>query len=259
MHLPRALPLDSRSSKIATLSTAIPRWLAVTIRLSIVALASAKKPSRSSLPCTRRAYHHVRPEYGHHAWSQRAAATTVLFFAASGSASYVRIVRALALALLLGLAFAVAMSRASATDPADVPRCAARGPLPDPTCTPGAVETVDLDVICHHSTRERRKVSEATHRAVFAEYGLPSAHQGGEYEVDHLIPLELGGSNDIANLWPEAASPTPGFHEKDVVENWLHVEVCAGRVRVEEAQRAIAVDWVDVYRRIQAAHLAPDQ
>jgi hypothetical protein len=27
----------------------------------------------------------------------------------------------------------------------------------------------------------------------------------GAYEVDHLIPLELGGDNVIANLWPEAA------------------------------------------------------
>ena len=33
------------------------------------------------------------------------------------------------------------------------------------------------------------------------------------------MSLELGGSNDIKNLWPEAALPTPGFHEKDAVED----------------------------------------
>ncbi len=42
-------------------------------------------------------------------------------------------------------------------------------------------------------------------------------------EVDHLTPLEdltpleVGGSNDLANQWPEAAEPRPGFHEKDQV------------------------------------------
>ena len=49
---------------------------------------------------------------------------------------------------------------------------------------------------------------------VYAEYGIVS-HTTGEYEVDHFVPLELGGSNDISNLFPEAASPKPGFHEKD--------------------------------------------
>jgi hypothetical protein len=62
----------------------------------------------------------------------------------------------------------------------------------------------------------------------------------GAYEVDHLVSLELGGSNGIANLWPEAAEPRPGFHEKDRYENYLHAEVCAGRMPLQEAQRRIA-------------------
>jgi hypothetical protein len=50
-----------------------------------------------------------------------------------------------------------------------------------------------------------------------------------DYEEDHLISLELGGNPvDIENLWPEAYAPTPGAHEKDRVENWLHNQVCRG-------------------------------
>ena len=59
------------------------------------------------------------------------------------------------------------------------------------------------------------------------------------------MPLEIGGSNDIANLWPEAAAPRPGFHEKDQVENYLRAQVCAGTMGLAQAQRAIATNWLD--------------
>jgi hypothetical protein len=65
-----------------------------------------------------------------------------------------------------------------------------------------------------------------------------------------LISLELGGSNDIANLWPEAASPTPGFHQKDQVENYLHDQVCAGKISLSEAQEEIATNWLTVYQQM---------
>ncbi len=75
----------------------------------------------------------------------------------------------------------------------------------------------------------------------------------GTYEVDHFIPLALGGSNDIGNLFPEAAEPKPGFKEKDVVEVYLHDEVCAGHVALSVAQEQIATDWLRVYE-----NLSPD-
>src|SRR5262249_31667040 len=66
-------------------------------------------------------------------------------------------------------------------------------------------------------------------------------------EVDHLIPLELGGSNAIKNLWPEPADPTPGFHQKDALENKLHALVCAGSLDLATAQQAIAANWYSAY------------
>jgi hypothetical protein len=65
------------------------------------------------------------------------------------------------------------------------------------------------------------------------------------------VPLEIGVSNDIANLFPEAAEPKPGFHEKDQVENYLHEQVCAGRMNLFDAQRAIATDWLQVYQGLR--------
>jgi hypothetical protein len=121
--------------------------------------------------------------------------------------------------------------------------CTVRGALPDPICTPGAVMTTDLNVICHQSTKNRRNVPTSLKRQVFADYGIAYPQPAGAYEIDHLVSLELGGDNTIQNLWPEAASPAPGFHQKDVVENETHKRVCAGQLKIEDAQRVIAADW----------------
>jgi hypothetical protein len=69
------------------------------------------------------------------------------------------------------------------------------------------------------------------------------------YEVDHLIPLELGGSNSIKNLFPEAARPKPGFHQKDRLENRLHKEVCDATMTLHHASHQIAVNWLRAYHR----------
>jgi hypothetical protein len=118
--------------------------------------------------------------------------------------------------------------------------CRVNGLLPDPVCTPGAVASTDLRIVCGTSTRGRRDVSRELRRAAFVSYGLPPRQPPGAYEVDHLVPLELGGSNELPNLWPEAA---PGYHDKDRVENELHRRVCAGTMTLEDAQRSIAIDW----------------
>jgi hypothetical protein len=68
--------------------------------------------------------------------------------------------------------------------------------------------------------------------------------------VDHLISLELGGSNEIANLWPQPAEPHPGFHEKDKVENYMHEQVCSGAISLQQAQTDIANNWLAIYQRV---------
>ncbi|MGZ6707960.1 MAG: hypothetical protein ACXVFN_13595 [Solirubrobacteraceae bacterium] len=126
--------------------------------------------------------------------------------------------------------------------------CRADGPLPDRQCTPGAYfKNADRAHICVAGyTATVRRVSQALKGRVFAEYGI-TTHSGATYEVDHLVPLELGGSNSIANLFPEAARPTPGFHEKDRLENKAHDRVCAGARSLRATQRSIAKDWTVLY------------
>ena len=78
-----------------------------------------------------------------------------------------------------------------------------------------------------------------------------------DYELDHLIPLELGGApQDVVNLWPEAWNGEPNAHEKDAVETFLNREVCRGAVQLADAQRQIATDWLTAYK---ANRLTPAQ
>jgi hypothetical protein len=131
-----------------------------------------------------------------------------------------------------------------------------RGRLPDRACTPGLVATTNADKVCTPGYSGRvRNVSESTKRRVYARYGI-RRHSAGQYEVDHLIPLELGGSNSIRNLFAEAAQPKPGFHEKDRLENRLHALVCAGRLGIRTAQKAIATNWLKAYKRYVTASSA---
>ena len=71
--------------------------------------------------------------------------------------------------------------------------------------------------------------------------GVLGADREGQGELDHLVPLELGGSNDLSNLWVEAGHiPNP----KDSVENRLHREVCSGKISLHAAQVDIAHNWM---------------
>lgn len=123
------------------------------------------------------------------------------------------------------------------------PLCRIQGMLPDPACTPGAVLTTEVQVVCQPGyAGSVRNVSEATRRQVYAAYGImprPNA-----YEIDHLISLELGGSNEVDNLWPESYRGTQNAHDKDRLENDAHRLVCTDQLPLAEAQRKIAQNWV---------------
>jgi hypothetical protein len=121
------------------------------------------------------------------------------------------------------------------------------GRLPDPHCTPGGIDPAVTQAniqstICVSGYTEQVRPAESQTEAfkfdqAYPAYGIPS---GDESELDHLVPLELGGDNDAANLWPEVGSlPNP----KDAVEGALNQAVCDGRVSLARAQRAIANNW----------------
>jgi hypothetical protein len=107
-------------------------------------------------------------------------------------------------------------------------------------------------VICSAGFRTSsiRDVPQAEKFAVEREYGLAPAYYGRSIEIDHIVPLELGGSNNIANLFPEPGSGKANYHLKDGLENKLHDLVCAGALSLRTAQSGIARDWETIYKRV---------
>jgi hypothetical protein len=76
--------------------------------------------------------------------------------------------------------------------------------LPNPQMTPGDTLDVTTGDICVPGYSSKvRNVPTSVKDQVYREYGILT-HKAGQYEVDHLISLELGGSNSIRNLWPQS-------------------------------------------------------
>jgi len=112
---------------------------------------------------------------------------------------------------------------------------------PDPVLTPGETLTVTAEQVSVPGYSSKvRDVSTTMKRQVYTEYGLSYPQKTGSYECDHFIPLCLGGSNAIENLWAE---PSPEFRWKDGLEVYLWREVRARKISLGEAQREIQVDW----------------
>lgn len=124
--------------------------------------------------------------------------------------------------------------------------------LPDPACTPSAIdsrvtqENIDSTICVPGYTETVRppvSVTEPQKLQSMKEYGFYDSPSN--YEFDHLIPLELGGApDDLKNLWPE---PHSSSYEKDAVENYLHEQVCSGNMKLKTAQGLISTNWYDYW------------
>lgn len=129
--------------------------------------------------------------------------------------------------------------------------------LPDPQCTPGAINpTITLEVLRNPAFRTgcvRDCVTSAQKKStLYKLYKLPKPNDntGQEQicELDHLVPLEMGGADTLDNVWPQCGPARAGlnsrfFKQKDAVENFLVARVKDGSMELATAQKEIARDW----------------
>mmetsp|Transcript_63295 Transcript_63295/g.159623 ORF Transcript_63295/g.159623 Transcript_63295/m.159623 type:complete len:200 (+) Transcript_63295:48-647(+) len=143
--------------------------------------------------------------------------------------------------------------------------------LPDSDCTPGAHfsgnecggNPCTAETLCKSGySKTVRKVPDSEKHAVYEAYGLPGYDHTGfcdvddGCEVDHLISLEIGGSNEQTNLWPQPYSGTQwNARVKDTLENKLKKLFCTGAMELEETQSCISQDWIACYKK----HMQTDE
>ena len=149
---------------------------------------------------------------------------------------------------ILGLVCIACVAAATGSQAATAARHVPGAALPNHRLTPGAHFPVGRAAICKPGYSARvRDVPESKKDAAYARYRIKRVAYA--YEVDHLVSLELGGSNAITNLWPEHYYNPWGARTKDRLENKLHQLVCDGRIGLASAQRQEAANWIKAYRK----------
>lgn len=121
--------------------------------------------------------------------------------------------------------------------------------VPNPNLTPGATVLLSQPDVCRELDAKNKMVPAVLQKRVFAEYGIRSA-EPGTYEIDYLITPALGGADDIHNLWPESNKAALwNAHVKDALEDRLRDMVCEGQLDLRVAQREIAGNWIEAYKK----------
>jgi hypothetical protein len=138
---------------------------------------------------------------------------------------------------------------------------------PDYGLTPGGIDpTLTPSFLCSHPTSDRRDVGVSLKKQVFAAYHVSYDDRSG-YEVDHFVPLSLGGvnsctNNATCNLWPQPhqkvySQVAPwGSETKDKLEMRLYNTMCGKKTKtavkdaewLQNAQQAMIHDWRAMYR-----------
>lgn len=137
--------------------------------------------------------------------------------------------------------------------------------LPDRSLSPGVASVSDVTRLCPHvdPALEAARPDSREKAAVYRAYGLSYPQAPGKYELDHVVPIELGGApDDPQNMYPEPNdTPDPAMiaryhlnpafihNSKDIVEDVLHADVCSFKVPLAVAAQAMATDWRAAYVR----------
>jgi hypothetical protein len=119
---------------------------------------------------------------------------------------------------------------------------------PNPALTPGAVVSTDVNAVCAGPRSNGAPVTTQTEQALFAEYNIPWPLDKLRYHLNYLIPLDLGGAANLANLWPISVRGLSS-HQKGQLDALLRARVCQGQVALAEVQQGYMKDWYGLWIR----------
>jgi hypothetical protein len=118
---------------------------------------------------------------------------------------------------------------------------------PNLKLTPGVIATANITTVC---TQPNQNVGPPRSELVLVdnEYGYKSTIQQHKYVLNYLVPLNLGGSTALANVWP-AALRGVGYFQKEKLDHVMHDLVCRRSVTLAQAQSQIKKDWYAAWLR----------
>ncbi|MFZ1043626.1 MAG: hypothetical protein WCA79_19840 [Anaerolineales bacterium] len=132
------------------------------------------------------------------------------------------------------------------------------GFLPNPSLTPGVIDprVTQANIkstICKKgytaSVRPPESYTEPLKKKDIALYGYADTKLA-DYEMDHLVPLEVGGSpTDPQNLWPEPHKGEWNSFVKDQLENKINALICDGQISLAAGQDAFITNWIEAYQK----------
>jgi hypothetical protein len=101
-----------------------------------------------------------------------------------------------------------------------------------------------------------RNTSTALKNRIFDDYAIVNPRDGGKtYEIDHLVPLALGGRDVEQNLWPQSRVRGTDLNawDKDRLESRLYHLMCHAdpadpKVDLAQIQAALRTDWTKAYQ-----------
>ncbi len=123
--------------------------------------------------------------------------------------------------------------------------------LPNRGLTPGMTRPVDVEQVCSAEDDDLDpEVSPSTQQTVFQEYGISRDNSARDFQVDYLISPQLGGTDDVRNLWPQSYKVTVwNARAKDQLERHLYQLVCEKKISLADAQHDIATNWIAAYQK----------
>jgi hypothetical protein len=113
------------------------------------------------------------------------------------------------------------------------------------------VRTTDKNEICSHGTRELRLYNQDRDQARERYVHILQHYNSGTYgrtpvQLDHLIPLGIGGADEENNLWPQ---PKDEALLKDRLEFRMRDMVCKEGYPIGKLQEEIRTNWWDAYKK----------
>jgi len=128
--------------------------------------------------------------------------------------------------------------------------------LPNNMYTPGKADKVDVKQLCAATFESSVKpMADWQKSEALTRYGVrPETFNG---DLEHLVPVSLGGTNDPDNLYPFHPQGEYTVEAKQHLAAKLHELVCDGKMSLKQAQDVFKKDWTKGYKQYLGAMNAP--